>query len=256
MPLPTLDFTDKMTTSSAAALVQIAAYRIDLPQMILRKILDRLQEEFIGEEWQLKFLDSHNWQALGAPMGLVAAVRSCLEEKSLPGSRDSSVKQNIPTWDVNEADASSQINWSAAAQTELEERKSAPVYSSKLMPRASWRDASKVCTSLSEIPERRGTILVGVDETLINRLNELDEIFPERSKSSKVRKSLPVIPARRDTILVDETLFNSLNELDNSFRERSKRNFLSPPRCPKRRISTLTREIIVIQNELDETRSV
>ena len=72
----------KPITRSATALIQIAAYRIDLPQGTLDRILDRLREECIKEEWQLKFMDSYNWQALGAPIGLVAAVRSCLQDKA------------------------------------------------------------------------------------------------------------------------------------------------------------------------------
>ena len=72
---------DEKTPSAAQALVQLAAYRIDLSPRHLEVVVDRLDEEFITELWQLSFLDSVNWKELGAPIGLVAAIRACLQEK-------------------------------------------------------------------------------------------------------------------------------------------------------------------------------
>jgi hypothetical protein len=65
----------------AQALVQLAAYRIDLNPSHLSVVLQKMEDEYVTELWQLGFLDSINWQALGAPIGLIAAVRACLQEK-------------------------------------------------------------------------------------------------------------------------------------------------------------------------------
>ena len=74
------------TPSSAQALVQLAAYRIDLAPNYLSAVIKKLDQEFVTEIWQLKFLDSANWKALGAPIGLVAAVRASLQEKEATNS--------------------------------------------------------------------------------------------------------------------------------------------------------------------------
>ena len=72
---------EEKTPSAAQALVQLAAYRIDLSPRHLQVVVDKLDEEFVTELWQLSFLDSINWKDLGAPIGLVAAIRACLQEK-------------------------------------------------------------------------------------------------------------------------------------------------------------------------------
>lgn len=73
--------------SPAQALVQLAAYRIDLNPSHLSRIVQKMDDEVVTELWQLKFLDSINWQGLGAPIGLVAAIRACLQEKEIAGSK-------------------------------------------------------------------------------------------------------------------------------------------------------------------------
>jgi hypothetical protein len=67
--------------SSAAALVEVAAYRIDLDQDRLDVVLDNLWKECIKEEWQLQHLDSLNYRMLQVPIGLAASIRACLLEK-------------------------------------------------------------------------------------------------------------------------------------------------------------------------------
>jgi hypothetical protein len=69
------------TPTPAQALVKLAAYRIDLNPSHLNVVLQKMDDEFVTGLWQLGFLDSINWQALGAPIGLVASVRASLQEK-------------------------------------------------------------------------------------------------------------------------------------------------------------------------------
>jgi hypothetical protein len=65
--------------SIAALIVTLAAERVEDvdPKFVLMK----LEEEKIRDEWQLEFLDANQWQMLGAPMGLVVAIRRCLVER-------------------------------------------------------------------------------------------------------------------------------------------------------------------------------
>ncbi len=65
--------------SAAAFIVKSAAERVEDfdPTFLLKQ----LEEEKIREDWQLEFLDAQQWQILGAPMGLVAAIRRILAER-------------------------------------------------------------------------------------------------------------------------------------------------------------------------------
>jgi len=47
---------------------------------LLDDLVDKLQKEFIVHEWQVARLDSFQWQALGAPMGLAVAMQALVEE--------------------------------------------------------------------------------------------------------------------------------------------------------------------------------
>ena len=78
------------TSSPAQALVRLAAYRIDLSPARLGCLFRRLDEEYVTEIWQLKSMDSLNWQILGAPLGVVTAVRACLQEEEKSGNIDAS----------------------------------------------------------------------------------------------------------------------------------------------------------------------
>jgi hypothetical protein len=57
-------------------LVQIAAdVGIDKNSAVLKVVCQRMKEEYLVSTWQLSVLDSYQWQQLGAPIGLAAAVR-------------------------------------------------------------------------------------------------------------------------------------------------------------------------------------
>jgi WD40 repeat protein len=72
-----------VSASSAEAIVQDAAVRIGLAtdNSTLQNVCNRLKEELVIEEWQLQFIDSFQWKELGAPIGLVAAIRRTILEQ-------------------------------------------------------------------------------------------------------------------------------------------------------------------------------
>ena len=65
--------------SVAASIVTTAAERIG--DVDPQPVIQNLSKEKVREDWQLEYLDSHQWQILGAPMGLVASIRRCLDER-------------------------------------------------------------------------------------------------------------------------------------------------------------------------------
>lgn len=67
------------TVSVAASIVATAAERIG--DVDPQDVIANLEKEKVREDWQLEYLDSHQWQVLGAPMGLVASIRRCLTER-------------------------------------------------------------------------------------------------------------------------------------------------------------------------------
>jgi len=70
---------EHLHVSSAAFVVMLAA---DLTEGFDPKdLLLKLENECVTEDWQLEFLDSQQWQILGAPMGFVAAIRRCIGER-------------------------------------------------------------------------------------------------------------------------------------------------------------------------------
>jgi hypothetical protein len=189
----------KPTTSSAAALIQIAAYRIDLPQGTLENILYRLREECIEEEWQLKFMDSYNWQALGAPIGLVATVRSCLQNKATSTSPCSCGMDRFVS-DETPKPTSSHILLSPS-------------------PAAPHSPDLKTRHSVPSFPSTRPS--------------------DDRIRSDSTH-SMPMIPARRGTIVVDDALFDELHALSmyDSFAQISNDDFLSPAQIQERCMQT------------------
>jgi WD40 repeat protein len=72
-----------VSASSAEAIVQDAAARIGLAtdDSIVTNVYHRMKEELVKEEWQLQFIDSFQWKELGAPIGLVAAIRCVIAEQ-------------------------------------------------------------------------------------------------------------------------------------------------------------------------------
>eukprot|EP00934_Nitzschia_sp_Nitz4_P007894 Nitzschia sp. Nitz4//scaffold87_size112219//101111//101671//NITZ4_004090-RA/size112219-processed-gene-0.11-mRNA-1//1//CDS//3329559417//7884//frame0 len=81
-----------MTTSIVASIVADAAEQAHYD---CSELLDKLENENIREEWQLEYLDSHQWETLGAPMGFVAALRKVLEERKEAEDRFSASAANL-----------------------------------------------------------------------------------------------------------------------------------------------------------------
>jgi hypothetical protein len=71
------------TNASAEAIVQDAAVRIGLAadNSALQNVCNHMKQELVKEEWQLQFIDSFQWKELGAPIGLVAAIRVAILEQ-------------------------------------------------------------------------------------------------------------------------------------------------------------------------------
>jgi len=67
--------------TSAQALVQAAAYRIDLDPSRLKILLQAMKEELVTETWQLNYMDFPSWREMGFPVGLIASIRAVKEEE-------------------------------------------------------------------------------------------------------------------------------------------------------------------------------
>jgi len=63
---------------------------------LLDDLVDKLRKEFIVHEWQVARLDSFQWQALGAPMGLAIAMQALVEEALSVEQKRSSKKDQEP----------------------------------------------------------------------------------------------------------------------------------------------------------------
>jgi hypothetical protein len=69
-------------SNSAEIAVWEAASRIGLTDTErVNRICDNLQEEYLVHAWQFLALDSSQWKALGAPIGLAAAIRKIHEDE-------------------------------------------------------------------------------------------------------------------------------------------------------------------------------
>jgi WD40 repeat protein len=71
------------TNATADDIIHDAAVRIGLAtnDLVLTTVYHRIKEENVKEEWQLQFIDSFQWKELGAPIGLVAAIRCVIAEQ-------------------------------------------------------------------------------------------------------------------------------------------------------------------------------
>lgn len=67
-----------MSTSIASAIVIEAAEKVNIDPS---ETLQKLEREYIKEEWQLAYLDSQQWHVLDVPMGLVTAIRKSLDDR-------------------------------------------------------------------------------------------------------------------------------------------------------------------------------
>ncbi|CAJ1941303.1 unnamed protein product [Cylindrotheca closterium] len=54
---------------------------IDAEEPLLDEIIASLKTEYIVHDWQLAKLDSSQWRALGAPMGLAVAIQTMIQEE-------------------------------------------------------------------------------------------------------------------------------------------------------------------------------
>jgi hypothetical protein len=62
------------STPSKQVVRQVATI-IGVDEAIVENVCQRMDEEFILQEWQLSALDASEWKALRAPIGLAAAIR-------------------------------------------------------------------------------------------------------------------------------------------------------------------------------------
>ena len=67
--------------SSATSVLETAATRIRLSSEVLKKVLERLDNEYIREAWQLQHISENHWKSMGAPIGFVASIQACLKER-------------------------------------------------------------------------------------------------------------------------------------------------------------------------------
>lgn len=62
-------------STPSGKVVREVATIIGVDEDIVAKVCNRMEEEFVLQEWQLSALDASEWKALGAPIGLAAAIR-------------------------------------------------------------------------------------------------------------------------------------------------------------------------------------
>lgn len=87
-------YSNEMSSSAAQALVQTAAYRIDLNPSKLGIFLHAMDAELVTEMWQLQFMDFPSWREMGFPVGLIASIRAVLEEEEEVESEEVESKQD------------------------------------------------------------------------------------------------------------------------------------------------------------------
>jgi hypothetical protein len=76
----TVTYIMALPPSDAASLVQQAALRINLKHETEQEILKKLEAEYINDLRQLQRITMERWLSIGAPIGFVASVESCLNE--------------------------------------------------------------------------------------------------------------------------------------------------------------------------------
>lgn len=78
-------------STDAEQVVRQVATIIGVDEETVNKICSRMDEEFVQQEWQLAALDASEWKALGAPIGLAAAIRklASVDDSNPSGRRES-----------------------------------------------------------------------------------------------------------------------------------------------------------------------
>lgn len=186
------------TTSVAASIVAWAAERMG--DVDPQELFQKLEAEKIREDWQLEYLDSQQWQMLGAPMGLVASIRRCLAERKLAGSvGDNDLSRISPPRDRSPYGLSPL-------------RK--PTLSSSTMPKQ----------------------LKGRLDTLNESSNSLSPKRSTHSMTHSILCSPPQKPTRQvsQPDIASKIEFTSLEKLAGKKREMSQLPDTVPPACPQR----------------------
>jgi WD40 repeat protein len=72
-----------VVTATAEAIIHHAADLIGIAanDAVVETLFRRMKEEHVKESWQLEFIDSFQWEKLGAPIGLVAAIRNVISQQ-------------------------------------------------------------------------------------------------------------------------------------------------------------------------------
>jgi hypothetical protein len=76
--------------SSAERSVRDVASRLGLTEDVLSNVCLRMKHEYVLEEWQLPALDSFQWNILGAPIGLAAAIHISIQD-----GQETSILRNL-----------------------------------------------------------------------------------------------------------------------------------------------------------------
>jgi len=79
--------------SEAGFIVMMAAERVE--NLDPTDILSKMDHEKINEAWQLEYVDALQWQMLGVPVGLVAAIRRCLAEQKATMRESTSIYPTV-----------------------------------------------------------------------------------------------------------------------------------------------------------------
>jgi hypothetical protein len=86
-----------VNSSSAEDWTRRVSARIGIDNSeLVDTICNNLSQEYIREEWQLTALDSHQWQQLGAPMGLAAAIRQLSAVLETGAANNNSTASAVP----------------------------------------------------------------------------------------------------------------------------------------------------------------
>jgi hypothetical protein len=244
----------------AQALVQLAAYRIDLNPSHLSVVLQKMDDEFVTELWQLGFLDSINWQALGAPIGLIAAVRACLQEKETgDGSKifqPAAPEIVAPSTVQRFSDITHDLTSSTRASTEFSSKRSTGMLAEHCAPAASLQPAA-ARRNVEEHDFPPQSAHRRASGKIYHNSNH--DLLPGKGYRSMINKgsthSLPLQPERRNTLnehdadaialdVEDSSEVDSFSEVEASIDE-----YTGFPVLPLRRSTLETTDEAIAQEE-------
>jgi WD40 repeat protein len=219
----------KMTTgttalSPAEAIVYDAAVRIGLAtaNSALQNVCNRMKQELVKEEWQLQFIDSFQWEKMGAPIGLVAAIRNIISQKEKTTTQASN-----PDAKGDESNDLSSTNYKLSSDGIGIGESNAGAAPKKLKPLQPENDAKTVAfrSFPNNFFHRLAVKLVdkGVGEERLMAL--VDSLLPEIPQTILVQHVLPMIPDRKT--------FNNLRatskEIHNTSKQLIENGKITPP---------------------------